>query len=160
MKKDPTTLLTLSPHLRDDFLEGKINPQFIQLAHQTPQFYQYLFSQEFMEIAMREIEYELASLRTCIKNVPITIVSIPASALIAQQYQKAMADLGFTMSPELLNSNPDEAIEKLAKKLHIRFISLLSDFRSDGCPGCYYLYDGHLTQYGHERVRKMIQSYD
>lgn len=160
LKRDPTILLTLHASLRDDFIAGRLNPQFVELAHQTPQFYSYLLSKEFMGVAMGEIEHELKEIRSCVKNIPITVISIPASALVSEKYQSALRDLGFSATSDLLKINPDEVIEKIAQKHGLSFASVLSDFRADGCPGCYYFYDGHLTFKGQERVVKGIQLHD
>lgn len=157
LKKSPKLLLTVASELRSDFLSGRINPYLVYIAHNDPEYLTYVLTPQLLNFAVDSVDTRLNKIEDrCLKDTPTVFVYIPSSSLISTEYQLFRQKLGFAEDKKLLTIPMNQPLQELSQKRGFGFVSVLSDFRSDGCPDCFYPYDGHLTRIGHERIAKII----
>lgn len=157
LKQNPTLLLTVAPELRSDFLSGKINPYLVYIASSDPEYLTYVLTPQLLNFAVDSVDARLDRIdERCLKDTPTMVVYIPSPSLISKEYQLFRQKLGFVEDEKLLTIPIDQPLYELSQERGFLFASALSNFRADGCPDCFYPYDGHLTRIGHERLVKIL----
>lgn len=158
LKRDPRILLMLDPAIRGDFVSGKLNPYLVQRAIADPGFFTYLLDSKLFTFSMESTGRRLERIHNrCSKDrLPVLINFIPFSPLISKEYQNGRRALGYIMGEKLLTVDFDTQLSAVTQTNGFTYVSSLSKLRQDGCVGCYYPYDGHLTRLGHERVVESI----
>ena len=66
------------------------------------------------------------------------------------------AKTGYNVDAELLRVDIDTPLSQIAQEVGMSYLSTIPSFRADGCPGCYYPWDTHLTPLGNERVAQLL----
>ena len=152
--RNPGLLAGLSGPVRQDFVAGKLNPALISRAVADPEFLMFILDQERMKFAHEVIAKRLERFRQrCSgKDMPVWVVFLPGSSLVAENYLGFKQVLGYRMSPEVAHFPMDDYLRPVVEQVGFKYESVLNSFRADGCPGCFYPYDGHLTALGHMRV--------
>lgn len=111
-----------------------------------------LFERSF-EAALDQYRVLMA---TCAKDKPVLVVFLPGSVLVSEYYIPFREQVGFIVNADLPKTDIDRYVVRLATMLGVDYVSVVSDFRSDGCRDCYYPRDGHLNVHGHERAASAI----
>ena len=88
--------------------------------------------------------------------MPVLVVFLPSNELVSSKYQDAKKELGYEIDRRLLEAHVDEIIGERVKNVGWEYLSLLPQFRQDACEDCYYLYDGHLTKVGNEKIADLL----
>ncbi len=56
----------------------------------------------------------------------------------------------------MLSFDFDDMVQSAISGYNVSYVSLLTDFRSDSCPNCYFPWDRHLTPAGNRRVAEFV----
>lgn len=153
LRRDPTLLFKINPKFRNDFLNGRIMPMgFLESSLLL-----FPLDKSNMDYALSIMDQRFSRIKSrCTKDLPVYIVFIPSAEMVSDFYFPFQEELGYTTNKALLKVNYDGPLQALAEKYGFYYFSPLSVFRELGCNDCYYLYDGHLTKQGHERLADFI----
>lgn len=146
----PNMINSIDPKLKKDFLSGKINPASVREALDNETIMTYLKDSEQGNLILKERLEKIK--KECIKDKPMVVVFLPSSDLVSKSYLPGRKALGFKIDESLLAYDFDSNLKKVVENVGFTYLSVLNDFRKDGCPGCYYEYDLHLTPLGHQKV--------
>ncbi len=147
----------LSPQIRSDFLNGKLNTGIITRSLNDPDFLSFMTEPGGLNLALSAIDLRMQRLKDrCTKSLPVLMVFMPDMSMVSDKYATYSAALGFTNTPELLQLNVDTPLRQMSQKYGFQYRSVDRNFRRDGCDGCYYPYDEHLTSEGNRRVTNAI----
>jgi hypothetical protein len=123
------------------------------------QFLTKILSKPYFDGAVSQTGQDLSDLvKTCGNGRKIVLVLLPPEEMVSAAYQADKQSLGFDIDPALLSLNLDAPMKEISGRNGIGFVSLISGFRSDGCPGCYFPLDSHMTPYGHRRAAEKISA--
>lgn len=157
LKKTPRFLLRLDPTIRSTFISGGINADLVGRAADDPGFLTFIFQKPLYNYALSVFNGRVAALESrCTEGKPLMVVYLPGSSLVSESYLQFKKKIGFDVDPRLTMFDIDSPFKKIVEKYGFDYVSVLSDFRSDGCPGCYYNFDGHFTQVGHKRTADFL----
>ena len=155
-KDNPGISDVLEPAVLNDFLQGQVNPTFIIYALQDPGYLIKMLEPLSRAKALTAYKSQFQRLMSCAGKRPVILVFLPSNMAVSANaftYRKA---LGFAVDSRMLTFDFDEMVRDVALAYRIPYISLLSDFRRDGCPGCYYPWDRHMTAVGNKRAAGII----
>lgn len=156
-QKIPSILLNMDPSLRQPYWDGKINPAQFYYAAVDPKFYVHILDQKYFSEGMQLIGAKLLEFRqTCSGNKPVYVVNLPSSELVSKDYFVYKKQEGFAMDDKTVTFDMDASLSQEVTKAGFSYISALANFRSDGCPGCFYKYDGHPTPVGTKRIAQVL----
>lgn len=159
LKRHPEMLLTIGPQIRDDFINGRINPYMVYRAFTDPMFLMYWLNQDFRAQTAAALIDELARIkRDCVKEKPALLVFFPPGTWVNKKYHRFQQELGYQLNQEILSVQVDNELNQIQNRLGWEIVNLLSEFRKDGCGDCYFPYDGHLTAEGNRRVADLLVS--
>lgn len=157
LKRNPTVLLSIPDAFRQDFLNGRINPALLTNAIRVPEQFTYILDPASFEFSLSSLKGRLDLLKSrCTGPMPVYVVFIPSADQVSASYFPYKEAMGFKMDPRLPTFDLDTPIRKVVEGEGFRYFSLLSAFRADGCPTCYYPYDGHLTPEGQKRLADYV----
>lgn len=150
----------VAPEILTSFIEGKINPAQVQFALIDPFYYLAIFERDNLNKSLQELDNKLSILKKdCVGNKPVYFVYLPSSDMVSREYQDVLSKIGYKMDEKLLSFSTDNQLESIVKKHGFVYLSLLSEFRKDGCPECFYFIDSHLTPLGNKRVSDFLLSH-
>jgi hypothetical protein len=153
---NPSYLSHVSADVRTRLEEGNYPPALAGFAVENASYLTYLLWPETAHEIEHALDGPFSKLRQCAGSRPVTVIFLPSSELISPKYLPYKQSLGYNVSNELSNVDIDSFLQRAAAKKGYSYISPLSDFRADGCPGCYFPYDGHFTAYGNYRAAMVI----
>jgi hypothetical protein len=157
LEKNPTVLLSIPEKFRASFLKGTINPAIVTNATRLPQQFTYLLDPSSFSFVLSALKTRLTLLRErCSGNLPVYVVYIPSADQVSSKYHAFRRELGFLMDDRLTAIDIDTTLRQSVESVGFKYYSALADFRSDGCDGCYFPYDGHLTPAGQARLATYI----
>ena len=149
----PAILKKIEPAVKMDLLEGKINANLVAIAAADPDYWLRALNDRDLEYIKRLFYKELNRLKkNCAYNNPLYFLMIPSMETVSKDYFPGRSGLGYNIDDRLLTIDLDGLLKTPVTETGFIYLSLLPDFRSDGCPNCYYLWDSHLTSTGHIRV--------
>ena len=157
-KKTPEAISLLPEETKSLFLSGEVNPALIVNALQDPHYFTRLLDPPIMSLALQSLRKRLTDIRKCVGEKPVTIVILPSFVLVSEEALQYGKKFGFSTDNRLLTYDFDTLLKKEADNIDAKYISVLSDFRRDGCPECYYLWDRHLTPLGNQKVAEIVRS--
>ena len=148
----PAILKKIEPAVKMDLLEGKINANLVAIAAADPDYWLRALNDRDLEYIKRLFYKELNRLKkNCAYNNPLYFLMIPSMETVSKDYFPGRSGLGYNIDDRLLTIDLDGLLKTPVTETGFIYLSLLPDFRSDGCPNCYYLWDSHLTSTGHIR---------
>ena len=156
LKKNPTLLLHVSPEIRTDFLNGKINPGLAYQALADPDFWNYYLNPDKFAFALNSTEKRLELLKERCGKIPVIVVFIPPPELVSNYYQPFKRAYGYSIDPALSRFDIDSYLKKIVEKSKFSYISVLNKMREDGCTDCYYKYDLHFNEKGNNKFANFI----
>lgn len=157
-KTTPEALSLMPEETRSLFLSGEVNPALVVYALQDPNYFTRLLDPPIMSLSLTSLRKRLEAIRHCTGKKPVTIVVMPSFVLVSDSALQYGKKFGFAVDSRLLTFDFDSPIKREAEKIGAHYISVLSDFRRDGCPDCYYPWDRHLTPAGNSRVAQYVIS--
>lgn len=147
-------LSKLDPQVRKEFLTGNISPTLVNIGLLDPKYYQAPEIPEYANVALPKIkQYITQTISNC--GGPSHLLGftyIPADVLISKDFQEPQKKLGLDIPNWLLASHVSEDYYKESTQNLAPYVSFVDNFRSDGCPDCYFPYDTHLTKSGNQRL--------
>lgn len=153
---NPKIKESLPKDVFEDFRNGLINPSRVENAQNEPEILNTMLDASKLSEALGAVNTQLGLLKKCARGRPVYIVFIPSSDLVSKEYQEDQAKLGYRIDERLLASEFDDQLAKVVAPYGFKFISPLNDFRQDGCAGCYFPLDSHLSALGHKRLSEFI----
>lgn len=153
----PTVVNGLDSKTKELFLEGKIEPTRVLVASQDKNFLIHILNPEYMKVATTLYMKQLAIFKSvCGKSLPVVFIFIPSNEMVNKSIFPYRQAYGYTTDSGLLSFKMDQLLEKMLKPFNFFYISLLSNFRQDGCPNCYYHFDEHLTKAGNQHIEQYL----
>jgi hypothetical protein len=160
LKINPQTMIRIDPELRQDYVEGKINPAMIKWAMILPDYFTYILEDHYLRTTLGVLDDKLKKLKDrCTGDKPVIVVFIPGPSLISESYLQNKAKLGYDTNRALTTFDMDVHLLPIVKKNGFEYISPISFFRTDGCPNCYYPIDSHMTREGYYRIAEYIRNH-
>ena len=151
-KRRNNILENVSNRVAEDFEAGKLNPLQVIWAYEKPDFWLLVLNKDALSASISATDEFLSQLKECAGDVPVTVFLIPSQELVSKTYHQFRKELGFRVDDELLDFDFDKHLKPIVQNHGFDYISLLSDFRADGCLDCYFPYDSHMTEVGYRRV--------
>ena len=157
--QNPGLLRRINPSILPEVREGKINPALIKFASLDPSYWIRLLDKNDFILAKKAVDGRFARLKKdCTANIPVAVVFLPSSEMVSLEYLNYRKLLGFDTDDGITRFDIDTPLMEIVKKYGFSYFSLLSAFRQDGCPGCYYPWDSHLTPAGNLRIANYLKS--
>lgn len=147
---------TVSEKIRTDFEKGTISPHLVLQAVIDQNYLVHVLEPKLLDSSLVATDRLLTDLQSCAQGRMVLVVFMPSEEMISEVYQSIRGELGYRVDPKLLDIDMDSLLSPVVDKHGFSYLSLLSDFRSNGCTDCYFPYDTHLTVVGHERVAEYI----
>lgn len=146
----------LSPEVLDDFLHGKINPTFVRFAVDDKDYIIKMLNPDARSAAVLAYRNQFKNILSCAGKRPVTVIFLPSNVAVSESAFEYRGQLGFVMDKKMLTFDFDSMVQSAISGYPVSYISLLSNFRRDGCPDCYYPWDRHLTPAGNTRVAEYV----
>lgn len=158
MEQDlPDITKNLSPEVEEYFRKGLLNPALVERAYYFPQYLVFKLDPSLLNFSLTAFKLKADKFyERCGQDYPIMFVFFPGSAMVSSSYHSYKEALGFETDDDQTKINLDGPLSAVFKKENSTYVSLLSEFRSDGCPACYYPLDGHLSTYGNKRTADFL----
>ncbi len=156
LRDTPSYLSRVAPAVRPYVLDGDLPPPLVGFARLQQDYLTYLLYPGEAAHVSAVAASHMTKLRACAGSRPVLVVYFPSSELVSATYLPYKQELGYDVSPELTTLPLDRYLAPAVHAQGFQFVSLLSEFRRDGCPGCYFPYDGHLTPLGSQRAAPVI----
>ncbi|MBI4035021.1 MAG: hypothetical protein HY381_01330 [Candidatus Chisholmbacteria bacterium] len=159
LKRQPELLLRLDPVVRNDFVAGRLHPYVVFEAQSHSQIFIDLTRADYVKGGLKELSDQLGRLkRECTGVKPVVVIFFPPAALVSENYFEALRQVGYEVKQELVKSNVDVPLKLVVERQGFDYVSPVAELRRDGCPGCYFAYDGHMTPEGQQRMARMISA--
>lgn len=140
-----------------EFLSGRLNPGLIMESQNDPDYLIRTLDENDLNTSLAALDLSFRKLKEeCSDNILLVVVFLPSSELVSKDYLPFKESLGYKVSEDLLKFDPGEKIRPIAGKFGFSFVSLLDNFREDGCLNCFYKWDGHLTAEGNKRTAEFL----
>ncbi len=153
----PDAMKRLSHDAISGFLSGGINSDILTFSYTEPDYVVKMLDERNLEFALSETFKQLDVLkRTCAKGRPVVIVLLPPMEMVNSEYQTYRKNTGYNVDPALLDLDIETPLADGIRSRDMSIISVFSSFRADGCPGCYYPWDIHMTPLGNDRVAHIV----
>lgn len=153
----PAITQNLSEDVKKYFREGTLNPALIERSFYFPEYLVFKLDPALLNFSLNSFKFKVDKFYDrCGKDYPVMFVVFPGSAMVSSAYHPYKKALGFEIYPQQTEVDLDNPLSAIFKRENFTYVSLISEFRSDGCPGCYYPYDGHLTAYGNKRTADFL----
>lgn len=157
LSQNPAMIENIDPQIKNDFINGKLNPGNIIYGFYLSDFWIKMLDKANLDFALKAADKRFAKLKKiCGKNLPVIVLGLPSYELVSRDFFKYRLGEGFKVDNKLLTFNIDSLLKDTIDRNELFYISILPEFRKDGCKGCYYLWDGHLRKEGHIRVNQII----
>jgi len=149
--------MTLDAEVRDLFLDGKINPHFIEFAIVMSDYWMWaLQDPETLEPYKQTIVGDFLQLAQAARGARVSVVSVPHGAYTQAESYRDLEELGFTMRTTLLETTlMDDVIEGAANTAGIEFLSVTETFRQHD-ELAFYPLDGHFNDEGNRLFAEAV----
>jgi len=142
---------------KEAFINGKLNPFVVITPSVEPQFLSKMLDPVNLEDAINATSKLFRKLKSCTKDRPVFVLFLPSMEITSQKYLNQRRNFGYDLNEKLLKLDIDNPLAQISKRYSFTYISLLENFRKDGCPNCFYKLDTHLTKQGNIRVANYLR---
>lgn len=147
----------LEPGFKTAYLEGLSILPWLDISAKNPDYLTFILEKDQFSQAQTAVAESLRKFKNfCVKDRPVIFILIPGMELVDQKYLWSRQQLGFKVDERLPTFDIDTQLLKLVQAEGFRYLSLIKNFREDGCPDCYYLWDSHLTANGNRRTAEYL----
>ena len=145
----------LDPAVKDEFVNGHVNPSLISLSVTMPDYFLQTLDLESAKtkLLILEMAKQLARIKsTATQNhAEVMVVSVPYGFYVSAKSLSSLQRLGFSTTPEALKSNAaDEAIRSASQMAGIPFYDSTIGFRQiSDHTDLFFDQDNHFNPAGH-----------
>ena len=153
--QDPLLIAALDPLVRDDVVEGRLNPVFTGVISGDPQYFMKLFEDALYQRAISNTTMWLTKIRECAGG-RLLVVLIPSAPLVSESFFPNLTSLGFEVDKRLVTVDWDRPLRSAIERIGTMYVSTVPVLRNGPCDDCFYPWDIHLTPMGHDRVAGVV----
>jgi lysophospholipase L1-like esterase len=163
--EEKTRYTATASNVRDAFENGLLNPSLLQRAVKVPEHFLLPCEAEgtWRTTVTERLRDSLQRVRTACDSYDcrLVVAVIPDGPYVSPASGKGLQQVGYTISPDLLQTNvPDSIVMEVCKELGVPCLVQTAEFRTESKTTNYYFsMDGHFNENGHQAFAGRLSAF-